>query len=53
MKANNFEKRIITAALELDDSPVKDFLETGDIEEAITRLADVYTALGIKIKEEE
>jgi len=52
MKATKFESRIIKAARYLDDEPYKDFLDRSDIEEAILRLADVYTALGITIESE-
>lgn len=44
---DRFEQRIVDASWHAQEGdPLKDFLSDSDIEEAIKRLADIYTALG-------
>lgn len=44
---DRFEQKIVNASWRLiDGAPLKDFLDDSEIEEAIKRLADIYTALG-------
>lgn len=49
----SFEQRVIDAALQVKEGdPIKDFLSQEDINEAVCRLADVYTALGFVLDED-
>ena len=46
-EVDRFEQRIVDASWNvMQGSPLRDFLDPHEIEEAIKRLADVYTALG-------
>lgn len=48
----SFEQRIIAACRGIEDgTPLKDYLEWHEIEQAIKVLADVYTVTGIAMPE--
>lgn len=41
-----FERKVMLACIEMENGdPLKDFLDQGDIEEAIRKLADIYTTI--------
>ena len=47
-----FDERVVVASWSMQQGdPMRDFLEPWEIEQAIHRLADVYTALGTKLPE--
>ena len=49
----SFEQRVIEAARRIEDGhPLKDFLESGEIEQAISALADIYTVTGVRMPED-
>jgi hypothetical protein len=46
--ADDFEQKIVNASWQImQGDPLKDFLTDAEIEEAVKKLADIYTAIGV------